>query len=465
MLRGLAEARRIPRYSGDLYHNYGTVDIGEHVLFHFRRRHKSRFISKIHTSLASNASSIRCDCSKAKHSLHRISVENMSTLNFALPLRPTPARLSGQGLPRPRPTQEPALNAVKGSALQQSNKTCQAPKAGPVQPSMWYDSFAQEVSVLRRFAFVQMDVFSAKPLEGNPLAVFTDGRGLSDAEMQAVAREMNLSETTFILPRNAAVEDRRGVRVRIFTPQQELPFAGHPTLGTAMVLRDLGRVRPAKGQQVGRSRSTGPARGTGAARAEEVLLHLNVGRIPVTFRQEDGKVFGEMRQRDPEFGTIHEAKTVARLSGLRAGDIASDLPIQTVSTGVAFAVVPVKSCQALGGLQLDWKAAANYLQAGSDAQLFYFVTRETKDPAARLHARMLFNNGEDPATGSAAGCAAAWMVRHGVAQPDERVLIEQGLEAKRPSRIFVRAGMKGNRITNVRVGGHAVEVLRGEIVL
>ena len=319
---------------------------------------------------------------------------------------------------------------------------------------------------MRRFAFVQLDVFSAKPLEGNPLAVFTDGRGLSDAEMQALAREMNLSETTFILPQSAAVEGRRGVRVRIFTPQEELPFAGHPTLGTAMVLRELGRVRPARERQAGRSRTTGLARGTGATSPEEeVLLHLNIGRIPVTFREEDGKLFGEMRQRDPEFGSIHHRKTVARLAGLRATDIASDLPIQTVSTGVAFAIVPVKSCQALSELQLDWKTVNGYLQGSSDAQFFYFVTRETKDPAARLHARMIFYNGEDPATGSAAGCAAAWMVRHGVAQPDERVLIEQGIEARRPSRIFVRAGMKGDRVANVRVGGHAVEVLRGEVVL
>jgi trans-2,3-dihydro-3-hydroxyanthranilate isomerase len=317
---------------------------------------------------------------------------------------------------------------------------------------------------LRRFAFVQMDVFSAKPLEGNPLAVFTDGRGLSDAEMQAVAREMNLSETTFILPRSAAVEHRHGVRVRIFTPQEELPFAGHPTLGTAMVLRNLGRVRSIERRTATQPKSAGLPR-VPATRQEQVLLQLKVGKIPVTFREEEGKVFGEMRQRDPEFGSIHEAKTVARLAGLKARDIVSDLPIETVSTGVAFAIVPVKSCQALSELQLDWKAASGYLREGSDAQLFYFVTRETKDPAARLHARMLFGNGEDPATGAAAGCAAAWMVRHGVAQPDEQVLIEQGLEARRPSRIFVRAGMTGERVTNVRVAGHAVEVLRGELVL
>jgi trans-2,3-dihydro-3-hydroxyanthranilate isomerase len=316
------------------------------------------------------------------------------------------------------------------------------------------------VYLLRRFAFVQLDVFSLKPLEGNPLAVFTDGGGLSDAEMQAVAREMNLSETTFILPRSAAVEQRDGVRVRIFTPQEELPFAGHPTLGTAMVLRSMGRVRSA----VRHSKSTGLSK-LPTTQEEEVVLHLKVGRIPVTFHHEDDKVFGEMRQRDPAFGSIHKAKAVARLAGLEVRDIASDLPIQTVSTGVAFAIVPVKSCQALSKLQLDWKTMSGYLQAGSDAQFFYFVTRETKDPAARLHARMLFYNGEDPATGSAAGCAAAWMVRHGVAQPDEPVLIEQGLEARRPSRIFVRASMKGERVTNVRVGGHAVEVLRGELVL
>lgn len=316
---------------------------------------------------------------------------------------------------------------------------------------------------MRRFAFVQMDVFSAKPLEGNPLAVFTDGRGLTDSEMQAVAREMNLSETTFILPRSAALEHRHGVRVRIFTPQEELPFAGHPTLGTAMVLRNLGRVRSANGRDAGRAKSH-PKVPT--AREEEVvLLHLKVGKIPVTFREEDGKVFGEMRQRDPEFGSIHEAKTVARLAGLQARDIATDLPIQTVSTGVAFAIVPVKSCQALSELRLDWKTVSDYLQRGGDARLFYFVTRETKDPAARLHSRMLFYNGEDPATGSAAGCAAAWMVRHGVAQPDEPVMIEQGLEAGRPSQIFVRAGMKGERVTNVCVGGHTVEILHGELVL
>ena len=113
-------------------------------------------------------------------------------------------------------------------------------------------------------------------------------------------------------------------------------------------------------------------------------------------------------------------------------------------------------------MRVDLRRAGEYLEK-TGGKFLYFVARETVDPAARLHARMIFYNGEDPATGSAAGCTAAWMVAHGVAQPDERVLIEQGLEMKRPSRIFVRASKTDNRVVNVRVGGNAVEVLRGEI--
>src|SRR5438034_6601752 len=113
-------------------------------------------------------------------------------------------------------------------------------------------------------------------------------------------------------------------------------------------------------------------------------------------------------------------------------------------------------------LRVDLSGSEEYLRK-TGGQFFYFVTRETMDSAARLHARMLFYNGEDPATGSASGCAAAWMVQHGVAQPDERVMIEQGLEMKRPSRIFVRASRTDDRVVNVRVGGNVVEVLRGEL--
>ena len=292
----------------------------------------------------------------------------------------------------------------------------------------------------RKFAMTQWDVFSSRPLEGNSLAVFLDGRGLSDAEMQSIAKEMNLSETTFVLPREAATERELGVRVRIFTVEEELPFAGHPTLGTAFALR-------------------------GSAAAESVVLELNVGKVPVHFESRaDESVFGEMTQIDPTFGVQHEREAVARAIGLRAQDFDDVLPIETVSTGVPFTVTPLKSLAVIQNLQLDLKGASEYLSK-SGGRFFYFVKRETVDREARLHARMLFYNGEDPATGSAAGCASAWMVAHGVAKPDERVLIEQGVEMKRPSRIFVRASRNDNRVVNVRVGGHSVEIMRGEMFL
>jgi trans-2,3-dihydro-3-hydroxyanthranilate isomerase len=289
--------------------------------------------------------------------------------------------------------------------------------------------------------------------------------------MQSIATEMNLSETTFILPGDGAVgetdmERERGVRVRIFTVQEELPFAGHPTLGTAFALR-------------------------GQTGAREVKLNLNVGTVPVRFsdgakddgaRKDSGQAsgkpapgqpaFAEMTQVNPVFGALHSREAIAQATGLRVEDFDDSLPIQTVSTGLPYTVTPLKSLAVIQNLRLDMNRAAEYL-AKRDSKFFYFVTRETVDREARLHARMLFYNGEDPATGSAAGCTAAWMVAHGVAKPDEQVMIEQGLEMKRPSRIFVRASREPgpnpmhnhNRIVNVRVGGNAVEVLRGEVFL
>ena len=307
----------------------------------------------------------------------------------------------------------------------------------------------------RRLPFVQVDVFTSVPLEGNQLAVFADGRSLSDTEMQALAREMNLSETTFILPRDAATERERGVRVRIFTVDEELPFAGHPTLGTAMVLRNEA-LRRNDGLQ------NEPLGGNGPA--EEIALDLNVGRIPVRFTTRDGLPFGMMTQRDPEFGEKHTREDVARAAGLTVDDIAADLPIQTVSTGNAFAIVPVKSLAALQKLAPTWTNMKLYLEKTS-AKFFYFVSRETVNPEARLQSRMIFYNGEDPATGSAAGPCAAWAVQYGAVPPDEQTLMEQGVEMKRRSRIFFSAGRKGDRIVNVRVGGHVVEVARGEVFL
>jgi trans-2,3-dihydro-3-hydroxyanthranilate isomerase len=291
---------------------------------------------------------------------------------------------------------------------------------------------------LKRFSLVQLDVFSSRPLEGNSLAVFLDARGLSDDEMQAVAREMNLSETTFIFPREPEVERERGIRVRIFTVAEELPFAGHPTLGTAFALR-------------------------GTTGVSEVQLELNVGKVPVRFTDVPKEpVFGEMTQPSPKFGLTHDREAVVRAAGLRDGDVDPSLPVQTVSTGVPFTIVPLRGLDTIRRLNVDQKGAAQYLEK-TGGKFFYFVTRETEDRAARLHARMIFYNGEDPATGSAAGCAAAWMAANQVAKADERVLIEQGIEMKRPSRIFVRAGMNDGKVANVRVGGNAVEVLRGEV--
>ncbi|HWG40686.1 MAG TPA: PhzF family phenazine biosynthesis protein [Candidatus Acidoferrales bacterium] len=296
----------------------------------------------------------------------------------------------------------------------------------------------------RRLPFVQVDVFTSVPLEGNQLAVFADGSGLSDVEMQALAKETNLSETTFILPRDAATERERGVRVRIFTTTEELPFAGHPTLGTAMVLRNDAQ------------------RGNGGA--EEIALDLNVGRIPVRFSTRDGLPFGLMTQRDPEFKNMHSREDVARAAGLAIDDIAGDLPIQTVSTGNAFAIVPLKSLAALQKLSPTWANMKVYLDK-SDAKFFYFVSRETLNPEAKLQSRMIFYNGEDPATGSAAGPCAAWAVQYGVVPVDQQVLMEQGVEMKRRSRIFFSAGRNGDKIVNVRVGGHVAEVARGEFIL
>jgi len=292
----------------------------------------------------------------------------------------------------------------------------------------------------RRLQMVQIDVFTDRVLTGNALAVCLDGRGLSSERMQDIARETNLSETTFVLPGDAEAERNNAMRVRIFTVHEELPFAGHPTLGTAFVLR-------------------------GSSSAPEVRLQLNVGTVPVRFEDSSGRpTFGEMTQIDPKFLRQHDAVAVADAIGLPIADLDPALPIETISTGVPFTVTPIRRLSVLQTLHIDPARASQYLASGG-GRFFYFVCRETSDPGTRLHARMLFYGGEDPATGSAAGCATAWMVAHGVAQPDERVLIEQGVEMKRPSRIYVRATKSDNRVVNVRVGGNAVEIMRGEMTV
>jgi trans-2,3-dihydro-3-hydroxyanthranilate isomerase len=307
----------------------------------------------------------------------------------------------------------------------------------------------------RTYEFVQVDVFTQTPLTGNSLAIFTDARGLSDEEMQALAREMNLSETTFILPRDPATETREGKKVRIFTVAEELPFAGHPTLGTAMHLYATESASDSK-------------------EAAEITLDLKAGKIPVRFtansknagrERADGQVFGEMRQRDPEFGITFSREEVARVIGIAADEIPPEWPIQVVSTGLPFAIVGLRKQETLANLRFAHVEAAEFLK-NSEAKFFYFLCpqgREENRHEAR--ARMFFYGAEDPATGSAAGCAASWMVQHGIANSDEQVVIRQGVEAGRPSEMYVRATRDGQRVTNVCVGGYAVEVLRGNLSL
>ena len=292
----------------------------------------------------------------------------------------------------------------------------------------------------RKFAYVHLDVFTSRPLEGNQLAVFTDARGLSDDEMQKLARETNLAETTFVLPRDAATEREHGHRVRIFTVNEELPFAGHPTLGTSWYLQ----------QQT---------------KASEVVLDLKVGKIPVRFEQRDGLLFGEMRQAEPQFGATHPHDVIAGVLGLPIAELDERLPIQTISTGIPFTIVPFRSLATLQKLTISWNQIATYLATIGNPAFFYFVSRQTVDPKAALHARMIFYNGEDPATGSAAGCCTAWAVKYGVLESEKQGLIEQGIETRRPSCIYIRAARSGDTVTNVRVGGNVVHLINGEVTM
>jgi trans-2,3-dihydro-3-hydroxyanthranilate isomerase len=291
----------------------------------------------------------------------------------------------------------------------------------------------------KNLTFVHLDVFANKQLEGNQLAVFPDVKqNLSRDDMQMVAREMNLSETTFVFRREKQVEEEKGIRTRIFTVKEELPFAGHPTLGTAWVL--------SKGLE------------------KEVILDLNVDRVPVRFEKRGKNLFGEMTQRDPNWGMEHDPKKVAAALGVDVSDLDSGKPIETVSTGNPFAIVTFRSLDHLRNLRPDGGKMEEYLK-GTDAKFFYLICNETVNPRADLHARMIFYGGEDPATGSAAGPTAAWMLKHGLAKAEESVIIEQGLEISRPSHIYVRSGGTREIPASVRVGGYCFDAIKGELVM
>jgi trans-2,3-dihydro-3-hydroxyanthranilate isomerase len=293
-----------------------------------------------------------------------------------------------------------------------------------------------------------LDVFAERPLEGNPLAVFHDACSLSDTEMQALARETNLSETTFIFPSDPEIERRDGVRVRIFTTQEELPFAGHPTLGTATWLYFNHPV----------------LRG-----AESITLRLNVGPITVRFEAIEAGVPGvraTMAQNDPVFGAMHDRTDVARAIGLNADDLSAAYPPQTVSTGVPFCIVLLRSVEASQRLQLVPHEAQAWA-AQNDAKFFYCIAPlvSRNEGGADWHARMQFYSGEDPATGSAAGCCIAWLVKTGLAASGEQVVIEQGIEMQRPSRIVVQARLDGGSVRSVLVLGRTISVAEGRFFL
>ncbi len=303
-----------------------------------------------------------------------------------------------------------------------------------------------------------VDAFTTEPLGGNPLAVVMNTRGLATEKMQSIAREFNLSETTFVERRPAEIERAEGVRVRIFTPREELAFAGHPTLGTAGVLKMFAPE---------------------TIEGDTVTLAENVGPVPVRFEVSKAGaagLFGEMTQRDPEFGAELDPKIVARLAGLSADDLDPTLPPQVVSTGTAFAIVALRSLAALERLKVNQDEATAWLRERG-ARWFYVLAPalnqnslgqnsiDEKQDGVKFRSRMQFYGGEDPATGSAAGCAIAYLVSRGAVASGARVHLRQGVEMGRPSDLFLSAKKDSVKISHVRVAGSTVLVAKGQLFL
>jgi trans-2,3-dihydro-3-hydroxyanthranilate isomerase len=285
-----------------------------------------------------------------------------------------------------------------------------------------------------------VDVFTTTALKGNGLAVVFDHAGLPTERLQAIAREFNLSETTFIQRRDLETEQREGVRVRIFTTQEELPFAGHPTLGTASVLK-----------------LSAPE----AIRNNTVTLALNVGPVPVRF--EGDSLFGQMTQRDPEFGPQLDAQEVSRLIGLRHEDLHPTIPPQIVSTGTAFAIVALRSHEPLPRLRVDQELATKYLRERGER--WFYVLGPTGGDNPEWRARMQFYGGEDPATGSAAGCAISYLVGQKIVPSGQRIHVQQGVEIGRTSDLFLTADAVDSKVAHVRVAGSTVHVAKGQLFL
>jgi len=283
--------------------------------------------------------------------------------------------------------------------------------------------------------FYIVDVFAEEKYAGNQLAIVRGGAGLPDEGLQKMALEMNYSETAFVLSEE---ETEGGYDVRIFTPGDEVPFAGHPTLGTAYVIQHEILTSP----------------------VESVTLKLKAGEIPVTF----GEVLW-MRQLPPTFGAILDSALFTRTLNLETADLDDRSPVQVVSTGLPALIVPLRDLDALRRCKVDWERYTEV--AGPGKNLYVFCPESHDDGPGDLSARMFANDlgvPEDPATGSAAGCLAAYLLEHSYLGTDAvDVRVEQGYEIGRPSLLYLQAERDGEKII-VNVGGKVQMVARGELV-
>jgi len=300
------------------------------------------------------------------------------------------------------------------------------------------------------YTFYQLDVFTNTPFTGNPLAVFPESEGISDGQMQRIANEMNLSETVFVLPSDKALR-----RLRIFTPRQELPLAGHPVVGTWNLLARLG-VTPK------------PENGT-----VEVEQELNLGVLPVEieFRGSEPYRVTMTQGRWQSFGRVTDMTGISKFAtglGLELSDIDLDknLPIEVVSTGIKSIDVPICTLEALGRIRVNSSMLADaYLAHGAVG--VYVFSFETKETESLVHTRFFApadNIPEDAATGSAAGALSGYLVEHGAAKTDSFV-IEQGDFMGRASRIHANVLGKPGNIERVKIGGSSVVVAKGELFL
>lgn len=269
------------------------------------------------------------------------------------------------------------------------------------------------------------DVFSDTPLLGNQLAVFFGAEGLDVPTMLAIAREMNYSESTFV----------SGTKTRIFLKTEEIPFAGHPVLGTAFALWNRG-----------------------GKKANRITLDCKIGPVPVDFENS----VGMMTQPEPIFAEKHDHAAIAPLLGTSVDQLDTSVPIQNVSTGRPNLLVMFKSLAGLRQVKYDWPAIDRYMASCDKQRAFYLLTRETVDKSRQFNARKILRVGEDPVTGSAAGCAIAWMVEHGLVESGQAVRIEQGTEIQRTGEAIVSAEKKTGKVTNVKVGGKSVLVMQGK---